>query len=326
MDSRVKELFERYQAGKASEQEIKLVEEWFAEFDGQPQETLSSEKKAVIFSRMDSEMDKMLYPRPKIRFLGNHWLQAAAVLLICFSFFLFKTFRKPANTEAPVTYTFVSAGKGVKKQFFLSDGTHVYLNSGSVIRIASNYGVKNRVVSLNGEAFFEVQHNAAKPFSIHSGKLVISDIGTAFDVKAYTDEAKIQVAVESGRVSVAKSKGGNRQEVVASLLTPNQQLTFDNQTENHVLSHTQSNELSAWKLNRLSFDNSSMEEIAHSLERWYNVTVKLNKDVDEHHRYTVSFNNEPVNDVLKVLQRLTGMTYQVNDRTISINLKNSKKS
>ncbi|WP_428331246.1 FecR family protein [Mucilaginibacter sp.] len=324
MDKRVKELFGRYQAGEASKEECKIVEDWFAGFNNEQQEKLSEEKTDAIFGQMDQAMHAMLYPQAKKLWFSSQWLQVAAILLIATGLFLFRTFKKP-DLNKPLTYTLISAPKGVKKQCALPDGTFVYLNSGSSVRISSNFGVKDRQVELLGEAYFVVTHNAAKPFNIHAGNLVIADIGTAFNVKAYPEDKQIRVAVESGEVSVQKNSPDHKPETFASSLTHNQQLIYDRQSESHVLNEIKTDEIIAWKQNQLRFDNASMEEISTTLERWYNITIKLNSNAGQCRRYTVSFNNEPVTNVLKVLKDLSGMSYQIDNRTISIHLKNCKK-
>nr|WP_255496148.1 FecR family protein [Mucilaginibacter sp. FT3.2] len=252
-------------------------------------------------------------------------MQAAAILLAASGIFLFKTQKSGNNTPA-LTYTTVSAPNGVKKQWMLPDGTEVFINSGSSIRIASNFGVKNREVDLTGEAYFQVKHNALKPFSIRTNKLIIADIGTSFNVKAYPADEQIKVAVESGIVSVSKSNANLKVESYAKSITKNQQFTYNKQSQRHALNTIRASDAIAWKQNQLRFDDASFEEIAGQLERWYNVSVKLNHNTGHYRRYTLSFNNEPVGNVLKVLSSLSGINYQISNNSISINLKNCKKA
>lgn len=322
MDNRIKDLFERYQSGLASDDECKLVEEWFDSFENGQQKKFSLEEKANLFKQMDAEISHMLRDRQDKHWLMSHKWQAAAVVLICLCAVLSRSLRKP---DASLTYTLISASNGVKKQYELVDGTVVYLNSGSGIRVPSNYGVKDRQVLLSGEAFFIVKHDPVRPFRIHTGKLVIADIGTSFNVKAYQDEGQIKVAVESGIVSVGENTSNNKPEMFAGAMTHNQQLIYDKKSRGHILNNIQTSEITAWRENKLRFDNASFDEIAHTLERWYGVTIKLNDNTGNFRHYTVSFNNEPVSKVLRVLETLSGMTYEINNKSISINLKNCEK-
>jgi ferric-dicitrate binding protein FerR (iron transport regulator) len=223
----------------------------------------------------------------------------------------------------PANYSLITAPKGVKKQFSLPDGSTVFLNSGSSLRVLPGFGVKDRIVSLSGEAFFVVCHDPNKPFMIQSGKLLITDIGTSFDVKAYSEENQVKVAVETGEVSVREANPGDAAPVFPKSITRNQQLVYNKDSRQASLSRTQTSEIIAWKENKLRFDNASFSEIATALERWYGVTVMLHGQADAR-RYTVSFNNEPVSNVLKVLEKLSGMNYQITNESIQINLKPNK--
>ena len=321
MDSRIKELFERYQSGKASSDEQRLVEDWFAAFDSRQQKDVSDEQRTKLFAQMDQEIGNLVEGLPARNRISMRWLQVAAVLLIGAGLVLYRTFRSVPKTS--INYTLISVPKGVKKQLSLPDGSVVYLNSGSTLRISPGFGVADRLVSLTGEAFFIVKHNQANPFTIQSGRLVITDIGTAFNVKAYTDENQVKVAVESGEVSVKESNPNQAVSAFTKSIIRNQQLVYDKGSRCAILNDTQASEVAAWKENKLRFDNASFGEIAATLERWYGVTVNLRGQTDNR-RYTVSFNNEPVLNVLKVLGKLSGMNYQIVNKSILINLKPSK--
>lgn len=325
MDNRIKELFERYQAGQATPEEKKLVDDWFAGFNDQGNEILEESRKAAFFDQLDEKIHGLFPVHEKKYWLIAPWLQVAAVLFIGLSIFLFKILGGRHDITSPVTYTFISAPNGTKKQLTLSDGSCVYLNSGSQIGVPSDFGVKNRRIFLSGEAFFVVTHNPSKPFSIKSGKLIIADIGTSFNVKAYPDEGEIKVAVESGEVCIKKSDSGDELKTIARSLVRNQQLTYNNKSEGHMLNYVQTSDISSWKQNQLRFENASFNDIAHTLERWYNVKITLKNDNPHLRHYTVSFNNEPVDQVLYVLERLSGLHYQIDNRNIVVNLNNCKK-
>jgi ferric-dicitrate binding protein FerR (iron transport regulator) len=319
VNSRIKELFERYGSGQATPEERALVEQWFASYDADQAED-AAEKQS--FAQMDGHIEKVLSGSKIRRININRWLQVAAVFFIAAGLCWF-ALQKPEKPVNVITYSKIVTPRGLKKEFSLPDGTLVYLNSGSVLRIPSNFNQKTRSVLLEGEGFFEVKHNASRPFSITSGKLLITDLGTAFDVKAYPRDHVIKVAVESGEVKVEKNIPGKTPETFARSVTHNQQLTYNDENNRHSLSLVQTDNMIAWRKNQLRFDNASFDEISLVLERWYNVSVKFS-NYHACRRYTVSFNNEPLSKVLKVLSGLTGMHYQINDQTITLNLKNCK--
>ncbi len=323
MDSRIKELFERYETGKVSAAERKLVEDWFASFDKQQNVDLSDEQMAKIFWPVDKKVKHITRPR-KILVLNRVLLKIAAVLILTLSIgFIWNTlFRaKPL----PVKYSYLTAPLGAKKEFSLADGTVIFLNSGSMVRVPSDFGKKQRAVLLSGEAFFVVKHNPEKPFSIIADDVTIRDLGTSFDVKAYKEDKKISISVETGEVMAQRQSNDKKKLITQRSITHNQQWVYDDVSGIYALREVQSNRFSAWKDNRIQFDNASFEEIAATIQRWYNIPVTLSNN-RSCRRYTVSFKNEPIQNVLYVLQSMSGMEYKILNKHLFINLKNCKKT
>jgi transmembrane sensor len=89
----------------------------------------------------------------------------------------------------------------------LSDGTQFVLAPASRLRVAAGYGISSRDVVLDGEAFFTVVHDTKHPFAVHTARAVATDVGTAFDVRAYRDDPDTRVAVSTGQVSLAGEHG-----------------------------------------------------------------------------------------------------------------------
>ena len=314
MYSKIKQLFQRYQSGKVSPEDRKIVEGWFASFDDRQEQPMDEAERSTLFGPMDRKIQSILYPRP-----SYVWIKAAAIILFVISAGLFIHRRNSSQTQ--ITYQVIKVPNGVKKEITLPDSSTIYLNSGSSVSIPSDFGDKKRELSFTGEAFFIIKHNARKPFTLHAGKLLIADIGTSFEVKAYPEEKQISVAVETGSVAVEKNLAGRKPAVLANAMIKNQQLIYNKANDSHTLNKIPTANIAAWHNNQLSFDNASLAEIALQLERWYNVTVKLSNTGMPERRYTISFNNEPIDHVLDVLTRLSGASYQINHQTIVINLK-----
>jgi transmembrane sensor len=319
MYSKIKQLFQRYQSGKANPAERKIVEDWFAGFDGQQDGPMDEEQQSMLFDPMDRNIQAMLHQRS-----SYVWLKAAASILVVLSAGLLIRHINSAKTPQ-IAYEVIKVPNGIKKEITLPDSSVIYLNSGSSVTIPSDFGDKKREISFTGEAFFIIKHNARKPFTLHAGKLLITDIGTSFNVKAYPEEKQISVAVETGSVAVKKNMAAGKSTMLADAMTQNQQLIYNKVNDTHTLGKIPSANIAAWHNNQLRFDNASFAEMAAQLKRWYNVSVKLNGPEMQGRRYTIGFDNEPVDHVLDVLTKLSGTTYQViNHHTIVIHLKNSK--
>ncbi|SDT57444.1 FecR family protein [Mucilaginibacter mallensis] len=318
MYSKIKQLFQRYQSGKASPAEHKIVEDWFEEFNDRQQEPIDEEQKTMLFGPMDRKIQAMLYPRK-----SYVWLKAAAAVLLALSATLVIHHINSASSPL-IAYQVIKVPNGIKEEITLPDSSVIYLNSGSSVSIPSDFGNKKREISFTGEAFFIIKHNPNKPFTLHAGKLLIADIGTSFDVKAYPEDRQISVAVETGSVAVEKKTAAGKSTVLTGSMTQNQQLIYNKANDTHTLGKIPSANIASWHNNQLRFDNASFAEIASQLERWYNVSVKLSDPEVQGRRYTISFDDEPVDHVLDVLARLSGATYQINHQNIVIHLKNAK--
>jgi transmembrane sensor len=323
LDEKIKSLFKRYQEGTATQEERVLVETWFESHYGQRGRMLSRNEEAEVFEDLDARVAAMLADVPvEVRRPNYRWLQMAAMFLALLGSGLFIGNKFSKKAVLPETFTEIRSLNGVKKEITLKDGTTVFLNSGSSVFVSSRFGERTREVKLNGEAFFNVHHNAAKPFIIHSGKLQTTVLGTSFDIKAYPEDEHVKVSVSTGRVKVEGSSAAAKPALYAKALTHNQALVYDKVKDSHLVTTVNVDSISAWRSNHLNFDNASYEEIARMLGRWYDLDVTLSINRHDSRRYTLSFYNERPDKVLNVLSALTGMSYTMNGRKVIIKPKN----
>jgi transmembrane sensor len=207
---------------------------------------------------------------------------------------------------------------GSRSKAQLPDGTEVWLNGGS--RLTYNPDMNNlddREVTLEGEAFFDVAKNAAKPFYIHTTKMAIKVLGTSFNVKAYTQDKTTEATLITGAVEVTLNDGWER----SVKLLPNQkiilqhgngkQLAQPNLVAGYKVENIHSNQQdsmvveTAWCDNFLVFDNDNFEDIARKMERWYGITIHLNDKKLKNFHFTGTFKNESFPEVLEALKVTT---------------------
>lgn len=322
MDEKIQVLFKRYQEGTVTTEERILVETWFESYQGQQNKKLNSEDEISVFEDLDSRINSFLAEDVPVRKMNFRWLQIAAVFFTLLVSGLFMRNRFTKKPLKPETFTEISSLRGVKKEITLKDGTTVFLNSGSSIFISSRFGEDKREVKLTGEAFFQVHHDASKPFVIHSGKLQTTVLGTSFDIRAYPEDEQLKISVATGKVKVEGKGTSSKPALYAKALIHNQALVYNRVKDSHRVTAVNSDSVSSWRTNHLIFENASYEEIARSLGRWYNLDVTLTAHHDLK-RYTLSFYNERADKVLNVLSNLTGMTYSMNGRKVIINPKKS---
>ncbi len=161
--------------------------------------------------------------------------------------------------------------RGGTYKLTLSDGTLVILNAASSLKFPASFAsLKERSVQLTGEAYFIVKHNVKQPFKVQTASQVIEDIGTEFNVSAYTEEPEVKTTLLEGSVKVkaiSRSVPGN--DVV---LLPGEQSTNNGHTAITV-KQADTEEAIAWKRGEFMFTSQPLENIMNSISRWYDVEV-----------------------------------------------------
>jgi putative anti-sigma factor len=175
------------------------------------------------------------------------------------------------------TYNTITIPKGGEYNLTLADGTNVWLNSDSELKFPAQFNGKMREVYLKGEAFFEVKSNPKQPFIVMTKEANVQVFGTSFNVMNYEDEARVEVALQSGKVDFIETRT-NR----AYPLIPGDMIRMDKESSFVSFSKEDVNIISAWRTGYFYFENMPLEELVVKLERWYQVKfVFANEDVKQ---------------------------------------------
>lgn len=166
---------------------------------------------------------------------------------------------------APVMNT-ITTPRGGQWFVILSDGTRVWLNAASSISYPVAFTGGERKVSITGEAYFEVVHNAAKPFRVEAGNIVVEDIGTAFNINAYTDEPAIKATLVNGSARISENKD-------AHVLFPGEQAISRSGEKTILIEKVNADDVIAWKNGTMLFENENLETILRQASRWYDIDV-----------------------------------------------------
>ncbi|MFT4155092.1 FecR family protein [Parafilimonas sp.] len=173
------------------------------------------------------------------------------------------------STAEQVTNT-VTTPRGGQWFIILSDGTKVWLNAASSIHYPVAFTGNQRKVVITGEAYFEVVHNAAKPFRVEVGNILVEDIGTAFNINAYTDEPAIKTTLVNGS---AKISGNNE----ARVLTAGQQAIAS--ADAIQVKKVNTENVIGWKNGQILFENEDLGTIMRQASRWYDVNVTYQRTI-----------------------------------------------
>jgi transmembrane sensor len=155
---------------------------------------------------------------------------------------------------------------GQRKSVTLVDGTRVSLNGGSRLRYDDDFGTKHRDVYLDGEGYFDVKHDAAKPFRVHVRDAVVKDVGTRFTVSAYTEQATVDVAVSEGAVAMGRDSANVR--IAAGeigILAPSGVVS--------VARVVSLDRYVGWTSGVLVLEGTTLGKAATQLEHWYGVKI-----------------------------------------------------
>jgi len=182
-------------------------------------------------------------------------------------------------------------------QITLPDGTKVWLNAGSSLKYPMSFAKNERRVRLEGEAFFEVTKDSARPFKVLSKGQEIEVLGTAFNVNAYPDNTAIKTTLVKGKVKLSN----NNRYSEAIYLLPGQQSTNTNNGKIQ-LANVDTAPFTAWKEGLFYFDETPLSDALQQIGRWYNVEVKYKGEVPQTHFYGRIKRSKPLRDVLDVLE------------------------
>ncbi|KUJ61280.1 iron dicitrate transport regulator FecR [Flavobacteriaceae bacterium CRH] len=215
-----------------------------------------------------------------------------------------------ASKEDPDSFNTLSTPTGGQYNIVLADGTKVYLNAVSSIKYPTQFNGDERVVELEGEAYFEVAKNKSKPFIVKSGEQSIEVLGTHFNVHAYNNEAVIKTTLLEGSVAVAYKNQ-------KSVLKPGQQSNVSENFTKIKIREVDTEATIAWKNGRFKFDNADLKTVMRQLERWYGIKVEYRGDVSDVRFNGGTFMNKNLSEVLKVLE-LSDIKFKVEGKIIIV--------
>lgn len=170
-----------------------------------------------------------------------------------------------AEQEIPMTNT-VTVPRGKEFSLRLSDGTQVWLNSESSLVFPVRFGDGPREVTVTGEAYFDVAHDASRRFVVHADTVSVSVYGTAFNISSYADEGAIETTLVRGSVEV---RSGHRR----AMLQPGQQARVGREGAIFDVRQVAAEDYAAWTRGLFTFNDETIASICRKLSRWYGVEI-----------------------------------------------------
>lgn len=216
---------------------------------------------------------------------------------------------KEKNAPTAVTSTAINTEEGEKARIFLPDSTLVIINSGSTLEYTTAYNIDERVVKLRGEAYFDVKTNASKPFIVQLGKMTVCATGTKFNVFSYENEDRIETTLEEGKIHII-IKDNEKIEIKSG-----QQIVYFSKTNKTIVRDVPTETYTSWKENKLRFKDTPFEEVLRKISRRYNVVFEIrNKNLLDL-KFTATFIDESIDDVMQMLKTVSPIKYTICNRT-----------
>ena len=199
-------------------------------------------------------------------------------------------------------------------ELILPDGSMVTLNAHSKLTYNESFGVKNRTVHLQGEAFFDVKKDANSPFIIKTQSADIKVIGTSFNVKAYPNMNKVAVTVAEGRVMLYEKDKESNQIIIGK----GEEAIFDKQQGTFLSNINTDLNYNSWKTKLIVFENDSLPYILSTLSEVYHVEFVIINSKLNQCTLTTSFDNNDLGTVLKILKSTLSVDIEEQDEKIII--------
>ena len=252
-----------------------------------------------------------------VRKLIPVWLKvagAAVILLIGCNYFWYTYTENLTEvyTNADSPYE-IKVPAGSRTNIVLPDGTEVSLNAGSVLRYHRGFGIRERNVTLDGEGYFKVAKNAEVPFFVKTNDVQVQVVGTVFNVRAYDDDNYVMVSLLEGRVNLSVSANS------VMKLFPNEQALYNKNTGRMEKLKTNASKACDWLDGGLTFENASFADIAHRLERKFQVKISIESERLKAEHFSGSFDsNQNIYDILHEINVEKQYTWKVSGDTIFI--------
>ncbi|MGV6943496.1 FecR family protein [Sphingobacterium kyonggiense] len=210
----------------------------------------------------------------------------------------------------PIAFHEFNTPKGTSYSLELPDGSTVQLNSGSSLKLKSDFNRQSREVNLSGEAYFDIAHNKNKPFKVQTKDYQIQVLGTQFNVKSYPQLTQTKTSLVKGSVEVNTA-------AKALQLVPGEQAKAGKSIQ---LSKGKANfrEDLAWRDGYFRFNNASIKDIMSDISTWYNITdIRYELNTDE--RFTGSIvRSRSLKEVLTAMEKIANLKFDMKEGRVIV--------
>lgn len=275
--------------------------------------TDAPEKDLLAFFDTERKAGPRPFPVEKLnsghRFLFLTKIAASVALLFLFAFLMYNYV---GDRKEQIQWV-ESTAAGVQKELVLPDGSKVTLNTESKLRYANPFD--DRLVQLEGEAYFEVQADPARPFKVTAGRVTTEVLGTAFNLSWMPGAATAELEVKEGKVAFS-SFGQDLNERI--FVVAGERAVYDEQANTITKFESFDPNLLAWKTRQLVFQDMTVKQVLDHTQKYFQVEINADNVAIADCRFSGTFDNPAVEDILKAMEYVLGITYERNGDIITL--------
>ncbi|WP_158857218.1 FecR family protein [Lunatibacter salilacus] len=264
-----------------------------------------------------STIERLSYLSREAKYHSRQLHRIAGILVVAFLFGLLFSLTHQNEViikEVLLVYEEHEAPPGVKSNLTLQDGTKIILNSGSRLKYLKNFELERREVFLIGEAYFDVAKDSLRPFSVRTGPVVTTAIGTSFNISAYGNERN-DISLISGKVKVKIAIDTTHH---VDLL-PGETLEVEVLKNTHKVVGFESDRVLGWTKKTILFDRTPLERAIRVLENWYGVEIQVKNQPDNGVLLSGKFVDQTLKGVLEGLSFSTRFDFRIENDQVMIN-------
>ncbi|WP_321285880.1 FecR domain-containing protein [uncultured Sunxiuqinia sp.] len=270
------------------------------------------QKDEIDTDRAYSFVKKQIRKGRRVFRLYQQFNRVAAILilplLLLSAWALVRIFDQPADfTEQPFVQSVqeVLCPVGTRSKVILPDGSKVWLNAGTTLKYNLPFSSTNRNIELHGEAFLDVAKMENSEFKIYSNNVEVVVHGTQFNFRSYHLDDRVEVCLVEGSIDL--NIHGEDKSLKQAKLKPGDHLSYNKEKKSTELISQDLNKFIAWRKGLLVFDDAPLVEVARELERWYGVDVEIADESLLSFRYTTTFEDESIQQVVDLLELSSSM-------------------
>ncbi|WP_372775353.1 FecR family protein [Mangrovibacterium sp.] len=307
----------KYFAGEASEQEVSAIYDWINASPENRDEFIRLKKAWALTAKSNDNTQKVwnevmvgrIRRKDKIRHLYT-FVRYAAVIVLFFSLGMIIQNQLTRDDQPIPVYEaalFIDVPLGQMSNVELPDGTTVQLNSGSRLSYAGNFSAGERVLHLDGEAFFDVAKDPDHPFIVKTNSLDFRVYGTSFNIQAYELDIEVNTTLVEGSLAVIGKSGKE-----ITRLVPGENANYAKNSQELQIKNVKLDIYTSWKDGLISFRNEKLQDIAKKMERWYNVEIQIkNQKLADETYFGTIMKNKPIDQILEVFSMTSSLKYRI---------------